>query len=77
MCYNILETYCTNIPLNYSHPVTYIVVNYVLLNSIPHAVMRTGFSESHKIDSQGWSGGNMDPRPLEPKVIDKLLVPPG
>ena len=39
--------------------------------------MRTGFSESHKIDSQGWSGGNMDPRPLEPKVIDKLLVPPG
>ena len=40
MCYNILETYCTNTPLIYSRPVTYKVVNYVCYSS----VMKTWFS---------------------------------
>ena len=43
MCYNILETYCTNTPLIYSRPVTYIVVIYVCLINTYSSVKRTGF----------------------------------
>ena len=61
MCYNILTTYCTNTPLIYSRPVTYIVANYVCYSSVMriHGFQFSTVTNSHKIDSQGWSSGNM------------------
>ena len=57
MCYNILATYCTNTPLIYSRPVTYIVANYVYYSS----VMRTWFSVQHC---------NEQPQDRFPRVVE-------
>ena len=61
LCYNILATYCTNTPLIYSRPVTCIVANYVCYSSVmrTHGFQFSTVTNSHKIDFQGWSSGNM------------------
>ena len=50
MCYNILETYCTNTPLIYSRPCYLCLFNKYLFLSQEDRVLSSTLTNSHKID---------------------------